>query len=76
MEPFEVANVEHLARIPVEEGLEWRPIRRRFGIESFGTNAYTSSRVGGWVVEEHQESSGHEELYVVLSGRARFTWSE
>src|SRR5204862_5213539 len=34
---------------------------------------YTSSRVGGWVVEEHTEGSGHEELYLVVSGRARFT---
>src|SRR5262249_50930592 len=46
---------------------------RRLGIESFGTNAYTSSHVGGWVVEEHRESSGQQELYIVVSGRARFT---
>jgi cupin domain len=70
---YEVVRLDDLARIAVEEGLEWRPIRRRFGIRSFGTNAYTSSRVGGWVVEEHREGSGHEELYVVLRGRARFT---
>lgn len=71
--PYEVAHVDDLERIPVEEGLEWRPIARRFGIESFGTNAYTSAHVGGWVVEEHQETSGHEELYVVVAGRATFT---
>ena len=70
---YEVVHLDELARIPVDEGLEWRPIRRRLGIQSFGTNAYTSSRVGGWVVEEHRESSGHQELYVVVSGRARFT---
>ena len=70
---YEVAHLDDLARIPVEEGLEWRPIRRRFGIESFGTNAYTSAHEGGWVVEEHKESSGHEELYIVISGHAKFT---
>jgi mannose-6-phosphate isomerase-like protein (cupin superfamily) len=73
VKPYEVVHLDELARIPVAEGLEWRPIRRRLGIESFGTNAYTSSHVGGWIVEEHRESSGHEELYVVVSGRARFT---
>lgn len=73
MKPYDVVHLDELARIPVDEGLEWRPIRRRLGIQSFGTNAYTSERVGGWVVEEHKESSGHEELYVVVSGRARFT---
>ena len=71
--PYEVLSLDDLDRIPVDEGLEWRPIRRRLGIRSFGTNAYTSERVGGWVVEEHVEGSGHEELYVVVSGRARFT---
>lgn len=73
MRPYEVAHVDELARIPVDQGLEWRPIRRRFGVEAFGINAYTSERVGGWVVEEHKEGSGHQELYLVLSGRARFT---
>ena len=73
MKPYEVTRIDELARIPVGEGLEWRPLRRRLGIQSFGTNVYTSSHVGGWVVEEHKESSGHQELYVVLAGRARFT---
>jgi len=70
---YEVLSLDDLDRIPVAEGLEWRPLRRRLGIRSFGTNAYTSERVGGWVVEEHVEGTGHEELYVVVSGRARFT---
>ncbi|MFN2466596.1 MAG: tetratricopeptide repeat protein [Gaiellaceae bacterium] len=73
MRPFEVARLDELERIPVEHGLEWRPIRRRFGIAAFGTNAYTAANVGDWVVEEHSESTGHEELYLVVSGRARFT---
>jgi hypothetical protein len=45
----------------------------RFGIRAFGTNAYTAD-VGNEVVEEHTEGSvGHEEMYVVISGRATFT---
>jgi quercetin dioxygenase-like cupin family protein len=69
---YETARIEDLARIPVEEGLEWRPIGRRFGISAFGTNAYTAERVGGLVVEEHKESSGQEEMYLVAAGRATF----
>ena len=71
---YGVVRIEELDRIPVDKGLEWRPIRRRFGIRSFGMNAYTSAGVGDWVVEEHTESSlGHEEVYAVIAGRARFT---
>jgi hypothetical protein len=71
--PYEILSIDDLDRISVDEGLEWRPIRRRLGIRAFGVNAYTSERVGGWVVEEHVEGSGHQELYIVIAGRARFT---
>lgn len=53
--------------------LRWTPLRRHFGITAFGVNAYTAAEVGQDVVEEHTEKTlGHEELYVVLAGRARF----
>jgi hypothetical protein len=72
--PYEVATLDELGRIPVMHGLEWRPIRRRFGIQAFGVNAYTAAKPGDWVVEEHDETSlGHEEMYIVVRGRAKFT---
>ena len=56
------------------DGFVWRPIRRHFGIRAFGVNGYTATAAGGLVVEEHTEGSlGHEEIYLVLRGRARFT---
>jgi quercetin dioxygenase-like cupin family protein len=71
---YQVAHLDELARVPVAHGLEWRPIRRRFGGRAFGVNAYTAEKPGDWVVEEHtEEPLGHEELYLVLRGRARFT---
>ncbi len=73
MSKYEVLKIGDLDRIPVEEGLEWRPIRRRLGIRAFGMNAYTAEKVGDIVVEEHNEGTGHEEVYVVVSGLARFT---
>ena len=72
MRPYEVATFDELERIDAE-GIQWRPIRRRFDIRAFGTNAYTSERTGDQLVEEHTEGTGHQELYLVVRGRARFT---
>ena len=43
-------------------------------MEAFGTNAYTADEPGVDVVEPHTESPelGHQELYFVARGRARF----
>src|SRR5439155_12989075 len=73
MRRYAVAHLDNLDSFPVAHGLEWHPIRRRFGIRSFGVNAYTAEKPGDWVVEEHKEGSGHEELYLVVRGRAQFT---
>ena len=59
--------------ITVAGELRWRPIRRTLGIEAFGVNAYTGEKAGDDVVERHSEESlRHEEVYVVLAGRASF----
>jgi quercetin dioxygenase-like cupin family protein len=70
---YEVAHIDELEELPINKGeFVWRPVRRRFGITAFGTNAYTAD-AGQRVVEEHSETGGHQELYVVLRGRATFT---
>jgi tetratricopeptide (TPR) repeat protein len=73
--PFEVSRLDELETIPGE--FEVIPIRHTLGIQAFGVNAYRSPTAGGRVIEEHDElGSGagrHEELYVVVSGRARFS---
>jgi quercetin dioxygenase-like cupin family protein len=71
---YEIAHVDELETMPVNNGeFVWRPVRRRFGISAFGTNAYSAEKAGQRVVEEHFEKDGHEEMYVVLRGRATFT---
>jgi mannose-6-phosphate isomerase-like protein (cupin superfamily) len=71
---YEIAHVDELDTMPVNNGeFVWRPVRRRFGISAFGTNAYSAEKAGQRVVEEHFERDGHEEMYVVLRGRATFT---
>jgi tetratricopeptide (TPR) repeat protein len=55
----------------------WRPVRHALDVESFGVNAYTQPDAGRELIEEHDETGGgagkHQELYVVLAGRATFT---
>lgn len=70
-----VARLEELDRIDVA-GVHWRPIRRRLGVQAFGINGY-SGDAGELLIEAHDETGAgagaHEELYLVVSGRARFT---
>jgi tetratricopeptide (TPR) repeat protein len=67
-------HIDELDRIEMPDGFVWRPIRRHFGIRAFGVNAYSAREAGGPVLEEHTENQyGHEEIYLVLRGRARFT---
>lgn len=72
-----VVRIDDVEPIPVVGGeLQWRPLRRTLGIGAFGINAYTAN-AGELVVEEHDETGAgaghHEELYVVVTGRATFT---
>ena len=55
----------------------WHMIRSALGIESFGVNAWRATEAGQKLIGEHDElgpgAGGHEELYLVLSGRATFS---
>lgn len=52
----------------------WTPLRLLLGVQAFGVNAQTALRAGEHCIEPHDEAdSGHQELYVVLRGRAAVT---
>ncbi|MFL5953524.1 MAG: TPR end-of-group domain-containing protein [Gaiellaceae bacterium] len=69
-----ITHVDQLDAIEMPDGFVWRPVRRHFGIRAFGVNAYTAREAGAMIVEEHSEGQlRHEEMYLVLRGRARFT---
>jgi mannose-6-phosphate isomerase-like protein (cupin superfamily) len=74
-EGWRSVRLDEIEPIPVVGGtLLWRPLRRTLDVGAFGINAYTAPNAGDDVVEEHTEKVyGHEELYLVLSGRATFT---
>jgi mannose-6-phosphate isomerase-like protein (cupin superfamily) len=71
---FRTLRIDELDPIEVA-GVRWHPLRHALGVRGFGVNAY-SGGPGDDVIEEHTESEedgkGHQELYVVLSGHARF----
>ena len=69
-----VLALSELARYRLGDGMDYRPIRKPMGVSAFGINAYTADE--GTVIEPHDElgsgSGGHEELYFVAAGHARF----
>jgi mannose-6-phosphate isomerase-like protein (cupin superfamily) len=55
--------------------LVWRPVRAALDARIAGISAYTADEAGAEVVEDHVEDAdgrGHEEVYLVVRGRARF----
>jgi tetratricopeptide (TPR) repeat protein len=75
MAGWQSVRLDEIEPISVVKGtLLWRPVRRTLDIGAFGINAYVAPNAGDNVVEEHEESTlGHEEVYLVLKGRATFT---
>ena len=73
-EKFQVASISDM-EIPYLES-RWAPVRRHLDVGSFGINAYTAD-AGKEVISEHDEvgprARRHEELYLVVKGRATFT---
>ncbi len=73
MAGFAVARLDEIDEI--DDGrCPFRPVRQHFGIMTFGVTAMTARSDGDRLINEHDESEpdSSEELYVVVSGRARF----
>jgi hypothetical protein len=64
-------NATTITDITRENG--WAPLRAHLGAAAFGINAYTKNADERVVGEHKEEASGHEELYLVIAGRAKFT---
>jgi tetratricopeptide (TPR) repeat protein len=75
--PVLSARLDEIGPLNAWREVEWFPVRRHFGITAFGVNAYAVENAGETVIVAHDEqggnAAGHEELYVVLAGRATFT---
>ena len=75
-------SVTRLDELEPEEGADearWFRLRRELDLGAFGVNAYGAD-AGNRVIEEHDEqgtaAGKHEELYLVLRGRATFRLGE
>lgn len=76
-ENFRTLSISDGESVPIRGGtMEWIPVRRWLGIGSFGVNAFRAVHKGEPLVEDHVESPGQEELYVLVKGRARLTVGE
>jgi hypothetical protein len=78
-----LADVDTLAQVdpgnPDVNDCAFHLVRRHFDVQAFGVNAATGND-GDEMIEEHHEAddeqnqtNGHEELYVVMTGHAVFT---
>jgi mannose-6-phosphate isomerase-like protein (cupin superfamily) len=70
-------KVAHIDDLPSEEGsspgTEWKPVRRIFGIGSFGTALARATKAGDTLTHDHDEvSAQHEELFLIVSGHATY----
>ena len=71
-----MVSIASMETVELPAGLRWHPIRPLLGVRAIGVSAYSAGEAGETVVEPHDEASdgrGHEELYVVMTGAARFT---
>jgi hypothetical protein len=79
----QLADVDTLAEVdPGNEDIHdgaFHLVRRHFDVQAFGVNAATGN-AGDVMVEEHHEAddeanrtNGHQELFAVMTGHARFT---
>jgi len=74
---FQVRRLDEVEGYAEEGRPRWHMIRSVLGIESFGINAWRATEASQAIIGEHDEvgpgAGGHEELYLVLAGRATFT---
>ena len=75
MAGFTVKPLDEIPGVPDPDpgDPDWKPLRHHFGLEAFGVNAFVQAEAGGRVIDDHRETgTRHQELYVVLWGRAEF----
>jgi quercetin dioxygenase-like cupin family protein len=74
MSGYEILSLDDLERVPYRgSGEVLRPLRHRLGFRAFGVNVWSADKPADKLIPPHEEESGHEELYVVVRGTARFT---
>jgi quercetin dioxygenase-like cupin family protein len=69
-----IRRLDDLEAVPAAPGLEWLPLRDAIAFTGAAANVFRAEHAGTVVIEPHDETTagaaGHDELYVVLAGRA------
>jgi mannose-6-phosphate isomerase-like protein (cupin superfamily) len=72
---FSVRRLDEIPGVPDADpgDPDWKPLRHHFGLDGFGVNCFVQPEAGGGLVPDHRETeTRHQELYIVISGRAEF----
>jgi mannose-6-phosphate isomerase-like protein (cupin superfamily) len=72
---YTILTLDEADTAPHREDTTLIPVRQHLGFRAAGINAWKAD-TGGRLIPPHEEDSGNEELYVVVSGRATFTVGE
>jgi hypothetical protein len=77
---FTVVHLDEIEPLAWRQSdIEWLPLRAALGATLVGMSAYVAHAIGQGLIEDHIETRdgrGHEEVYLVLSGRASFVIDE
>jgi quercetin dioxygenase-like cupin family protein len=71
MAGYAVAHLDDIEEF-ADVGCHYRPIRHRLGITAFGVTAWTARAAGDPVINEHDDPTADQELFLVLRGHAVF----
>jgi uncharacterized cupin superfamily protein len=69
-----MGTIVNLSKVPetVISSGRWQPLNERLGIRNFGISAVALDPGDDFDIEHDEAEGGHQEAYVVISGRARF----
>jgi uncharacterized cupin superfamily protein len=69
-----MGRVVRLSEVPEKRtpSGRWQQLNERLGIRAFGVNAVAMDPGDDFDIEHDEAADGHQEMYVVVSGRMRF----
>jgi quercetin dioxygenase-like cupin family protein len=66
-----IVQLSDVPEVAIDAG-RWQPLNERLGITAFGVNGVAMDPGDEADIEHDEAGSGHQEVYVVVAGRAAF----
>src|SRR4051794_33044466 len=70
-----VIQLSDVPEVAIDAG-RWQPLNERLGVTAFGVNGVVMDPGETADIEHDEAESGHQEVYVVVAGRAAFRIGE